>query len=163
MTGKGVQFASLAAEVPMRFANHHTVVLEAAALAIIVGTGGLVLSAQRIFPIRCEVHSPTTQMASQEAPFLAENHTAMTRMMRDMAISPTGDVDADFVAMMVPHHQGAIEMAMAVLRYGHNERIRRLAQEIIVTQRDEIVAMRRAVRPNVLAAAPHNNSAMSMP
>ena len=39
-------------------------------------------------------------------------------MMADMAIKPTGDVDRDFVAMMVPHHQGAIDMAQAVLRYG---------------------------------------------
>ena len=47
--------------------------------------------------------------------------------------------------MMVPHHQGAIDMALAVLRYGHNAQIRRLAQEIIVTQQQEIAAMRLAV------------------
>jgi hypothetical protein len=80
-----------------------------------------------------------------EAAFLAENTAAMTKMMKDMAIKPSGDVDKDFVDMMVPHHQGAIDMAMAVLRYGHNERIRRLAQEIIVTQQQEIAAMRLAV------------------
>jgi uncharacterized protein (DUF305 family) len=47
--------------------------------------------------------------------------------------------------MMVPHHQGAIDMAVAVLRFGRNERIRRLAQEIIITQQQEIAAMRLAV------------------
>ena len=47
--------------------------------------------------------------------------------------------------MMTPHHQGAIEMAQAVLRHGHNEQIGRLAQEIIVTQQQEIAAMRLAV------------------
>ena len=47
-----------------------------------------------------------------------------------------------FVAMMVPHHQGAIEMAQAELRHGHNEPLRRMAQEIIVTQLQEITAMR---------------------
>ena len=62
-----------------------------------------------------------------------------------MAVRPTGDVDADFVAMMVPHHQGAIDMAVAVLRYGRNAQIRRLAQEIIVTQQEEIATMRLAV------------------
>jgi len=62
-----------------------------------------------------------------------------------MAVKPTGDVDADFVAMMVPHHQGAIDMAIAVLRHGRNAQIRRLAQEIIVTQQQEIAAMRLAV------------------
>jgi len=62
-----------------------------------------------------------------------------------MAISPTGDIDRDFVAMMVAHHQGAIDMALVVLRHGHNEQIRRLAQEIIITQQQEIAAMRLAV------------------
>jgi L-ascorbate metabolism protein UlaG (beta-lactamase superfamily) len=80
-----------------------------------------------------------------EAPFLAENNVAMKKMMNDMAVTPTGDVDADFVAMMVPHHQGAIDMAVAVLRHSRNPQIRRLAQEIIVTQQQEIAAMRLAV------------------
>src|ERR1700687_1618955 len=82
---------------------------------------------------------------SDEQPFLSENDSAMNKMMADMTIKPTGDVDRDFVAMMVPHHQGAIDMAQAVLRYGHNEQLRRLAQEIIVTQQQEIAAMRLAV------------------
>jgi len=80
-----------------------------------------------------------------EQPFLSLNEAAMNRMMADMKIKPTGDVDRDFVAMMSPHHQGAIEMAQAVLRNGHNEQIRRLAQEIIVTQQQEIAAMRLAI------------------
>jgi uncharacterized protein (DUF305 family) len=80
-----------------------------------------------------------------EQPFLSENDAAMNRMMADMTIKPTGDVDRDFVAMMVPHHQGAVDMAQAVLRYGRNEQLRRIAQEIIVTQQQEISAMRLAV------------------
>ena len=82
---------------------------------------------------------------SGEKRFLEENHKTMVRMMADMDVKPTGDIDRDFVAMMVPHHQGAIDMATAVLRFGKNEAIRRLAQEIIVTQQEEIVAMRSAV------------------
>jgi hypothetical protein len=69
----------------------------------------------------------------------------MNKMMADMTIKPTGDVDRDFVAMMVPHHQGAIEMARAELKFGHNEQLRRMSQEIIVTQQQEIAAMRLAV------------------
>jgi len=80
-----------------------------------------------------------------EASFLAENDAAMRKMMNDMAVQPSGEVDADFVAMMVPHHQGAIDMALAVLRHGRNPQIRRLAQEIIVTQQQEIAVMRLAV------------------
>ena len=83
--------------------------------------------------------------AGGEAPFLAENDAAMKKMMSDMAVTPTGDVDVDFVAMMVPQDQGAIDMAVAVLRHGRNPQIRRLAQEIIVTQQQEIAAMRLAV------------------
>ncbi|WP_213737718.1 DUF305 domain-containing protein [Bradyrhizobium sp. dw_411] len=81
----------------------------------------------------------------EETPYLTANDTAMNKMMSGMVIQPTGDVDRDFVAMMTPHHQGAIEMAQAVLRDGHNEQIRRLAQEIIVTQQQEIAAMRLAI------------------
>jgi hypothetical protein len=69
----------------------------------------------------------------------------MTKMMADMTIKPSGDVDRDFVEMMVPHHQGAIDMAQAELKYGHNEQLRRLAQEIVVTQQQEIAVMRLAL------------------
>jgi hypothetical protein len=82
---------------------------------------------------------------ADEAAFLAENDAAMTRMMADMTVKPTGDVDADFAAMMIPHHQGAIDMAQAELRYGRNEQLRRIAQEIIVEQQQEIAAMRLAL------------------
>jgi Domain of unknown function (DUF305)/Tripartite tricarboxylate transporter family receptor len=85
---------------------------------------------------------------------LAENGAAMKKMMGDMAVKPTGDVDADFVAMMVPHHQGAIDMALAVLRYGRNPQIRRLAQEIIVTQQQEIATMRLAVGQPLPSSTP---------
>jgi uncharacterized protein (DUF305 family) len=82
---------------------------------------------------------------SDEQPFLSKNDAAMNKMMADMTIKPSGDVDRDFVAMIVPHHQGAIDMAQAELRYGRNERLRRVAREIIVTQQQEIETMRLAV------------------
>jgi Uncharacterized protein conserved in bacteria len=70
----------------------------------------------------------------------------MTRMMTAMHIKPSHNVDKDFVALMVPHHQGAIDMAKAELCYGHNEPLRGLAQGIIVSQQQEIVAMQHAER-----------------
>jgi hypothetical protein len=82
---------------------------------------------------------------SQEQRFLSENDAAINKMMTDMTIKPTGDVDRDFVAMMVPHHQGAVDMAEAELKYGHNEQLRRLAREIVATQQQEITVMRNAV------------------
>jgi uncharacterized protein (DUF305 family) len=53
----------------------------------------------------------------------------------------TGDPDHDFAAMMIPHHQGAVDMAKAELIYGKDPVLRRLAQEIVVTQEQEIVVM----------------------
>jgi uncharacterized protein (DUF305 family) len=54
----------------------------------------------------------------------------------------TGDPDHDFAAMMIPHHQGAVDMAKLELLYGKDPTLRRLAQEIIVTQEQEIEVMR---------------------
>ncbi len=101
---------------------------------------------------------------SGEAAFLAENDAIMARMMRDMTITPSGKVDADFAAMMIPHHQGAIDMALAELRHGRNEQLRRVAQEIIVDQQQEIAAMRLALgrplapsRPSPTATMAHHH------
>ena len=112
-----------------------------ALLGIVVFACG---SSARTIPA-VEAHTATSSVLAAEAPFIAENEAAMKTMMRGMAAMPSGDVDRDFVAMMVPHHQGAIDMAVTVLRYGRNERIKRLAQEIIVTQQQEIAAMRLAI------------------
>ena len=94
-----------------------------------------------------EPHPPAqpSAMSADESAFLRENDAAMTKMMNDMAAKPTGDIDRDFVAMMTPHHQGAIDMAVIELRYGNNEQLRRIAQEIIVDQMQEIAAMKLAI------------------
>ena len=67
---------------------------------------------------------------------------AMDRMTRDMAVPHTGDPDRDFAAMMIPHHQGAIDMAKVQLQFGRDPILRRLAQGIIVEQQQEIDLMR---------------------
>jgi len=89
-----------------------------------------------------------------ETAFLKENDDAMTKMMNGMAIKPSGDIDRDFVAMMNPHHQGAIDMAVIELRYGKNEQLRRIAQEIIVDQMQEIAAMKLAIGEPATETAP---------
>jgi hypothetical protein len=103
--------------------------------------------------------------ASAEAPFLAENEHVMRVMMTAMAVTPSGDVDRDFATMMIPHHQGAIDMARAELRYGQNEPLRRIAQEIIVDQQQEISAMRLALGQPVppSAAVPESSTLSSNP
>lgn len=68
----------------------------------------------------------------------------MQRMMEAMHAAPvTGNADVDFAAMMLPHHQGAIDMARHELQFGTDPAMRRLAQEIIVTQQSEIELMRK--------------------
>ncbi len=90
------------------------------------------------------VAAPSRAGSLQDA-FIAENDAAMNKMMSAMMVEPTADIDHDFAAMMIPHHQGAIEMAQAELRYGSNEQLRRIAQEIIVDQQQEIAAMHLAL------------------
>ena len=90
-----------------------------------------------------------------KAAFMHEMGLAMNRMMAGMDPRPAwaklwplcigGSVDENFVAMMVPHHQGAIDMAIAELKYGNNPQLKRIAQEIIVDQQQEIAAMHLAV------------------
>lgn len=76
--------------------------------------------------------------------FRAKMQRAMATMDSGMSDAPmTGDPDRDFLAMMIPHHQGAIDMAKAVLVHGKDPVARRLAQEIIATQQAEIELMSR--------------------
>ena len=80
---------------------------------------------------------------SATSSFAGEMMQSMSKMDRDMLAAPmTGDPNHDFSAMMIPHHQGAIDMAKAFLLHGQDSPLRRLAQEIIVTQQQEIQVMR---------------------
>jgi hypothetical protein len=88
-------------------------------------------------------HGTTGGGPAASGGFSAEMHAAMGRMSTDMAAAPmTGDPDADFLAMMIPHHEGAIEMARLVLVHGRDPIVRRLAEEILAAQQSEIVSMR---------------------
>ncbi|MFK0335184.1 DUF305 domain-containing protein [Rhizobium sp. NPDC090275] len=115
-------------------------ILDAFAALVIAAGGASAALAADVAPTVLSVATTDT-----EAAYLAENDAAMDKMMADMAVKATGDVDRDFVAMMTPHHQGAIEMALAVLKYGKNEQLKRIAQEIIVDQQQEIAAMKLAL------------------
>jgi uncharacterized protein (DUF305 family) len=67
---------------------------------------------------------------------------ANARMHKDMAIQYSGDTDADFVRSMIPHHQGAIDMAKVELAHGKDPEIRKLAEAVIKAQEAEIADMR---------------------
>jgi uncharacterized protein (DUF305 family) len=84
----------------------------------------------------------TSETAVAGSTFYSEVAEAGGRMHHAMEIATSGDVDRDFMGMMIPHHQGAIDMALLQLKYGRDERLKRLAQSIIVEQGQEIAYMR---------------------
>jgi DUF305 family protein family protein len=112
---------------------------------VIFGAGVLIISTLPLLVLAHDARPQPASAATEESAFLKETDAAMTKMMNGMAAKPSGDVDRDFVAMMTPHHQGAIDMAVIELRYGKNEQLRRIAQEIIVDQTQEIATMKLAI------------------
>ena len=123
---------------------------------------GLLLAALALTvkPIAEHRHETGTTLAGTNAgrvgisdpDFYAEMANVNARMHDGMEIARSGNIDRDFVRMMIPHHQGAIDMARVLLKYGQNERLKRLAQSIIVEQGQEITYMR------TLLDAPSNES-----
>jgi uncharacterized protein (DUF305 family) len=81
-------------------------------------------------------------MSSDAQDFVRQMNAAMKQMMSNMhAPGYTGNPDIDFLVMMIPHHQGAVDMARLALIYGNDPLTRRLAEEIIASQTVEINAM----------------------
>ena len=87
--------------------------------------------------------APTAAFAaSTDETFAQLMDQAMRVMHRGMHNAlQTGDSDRDFVTLMIPHHQGAIDMAKVLLLYGKDEQLKRLAQEIIADQQNEVQLM----------------------
>lgn len=93
---------------------------------------------------------PAPFVASTDKPFSALMNEAMTLMDQGMKNAPmNGDPDHDFAAMMIPHHQGAVDMAKVELLYGKDPALKRLAQEIIVTQEQEIMVLRMRLKQTI--------------
>jgi uncharacterized protein (DUF305 family) len=98
-----------------------------------------------------EAHSP--QVGSQFGRMLS---ATMDKMHNGMsAARQTGDPDRDFLVTMIPHHEGAVEMARLVLIYGRDPLVRQLAEEIIAGQQAEITAMQ--ARLKILDHGPDPN------
>ncbi len=89
------------------------------------------------------VATAPAQRPDPASTFMQAMHDGMAKMTREMeTVAMTGDPDHDFLAMMIPHHAGAVEMARLELIYGRDPLSRRLAEEIIASQQGEIAAMR---------------------
>ena len=80
-------------------------------------------------------------MSGNESPATLAYMEANAKMHADMAVPFTGDADVDFIAGMIPHHQGAVEMAKIVLEHGTDPEVRKLAEGIIAAQETEIAWM----------------------
>ena len=119
-------------------------ILVAAASALMLGGAAL---AQQANP-----HSAhgAHAMPKQSAPGSAQAayEAANARMHKDMAITFSGNADVDFARGMIPHHQGAIDMARTVLEHGKDPELRKLAEEIVAAQEKEIAFLRAWLKKN---------------
>lgn len=111
-------------------------------LALVTATLGIVTAGCVARPPPAHVHA--TMDAAAATPFQRDMNAGMARTMQEMhSKGYSGDADADFLAMMIPHHAGAVDMARLELQHGHDPATRKLAEEIIATQTVEIESMTR--------------------
>ena len=87
-------------------------------------------------------HSKIPPLQAEADPPQEAQQAANDRMHKDMGIAFTGDADKDFLAGMIPHHQGAIDMAKVVLQHGKDAKVKKLARDIIKAQEREIAMMK---------------------
>jgi hypothetical protein len=117
-----------------------------------VGAAALLLLA--VFAGGAAPDARSSDRNRDEEGFREMMNDAVARMHADMHVPFTGNADRDFARMMIPHHQGAIDMAIVELRYGKDARLKRLAQEIIVTQQQEIAVMHLALGDALPSGSP---------
>jgi len=96
---------------------------------------------RRTFILLAMIGISSAAIAAEQTASTKAYDGAMMKMHEGMDISYTGDADADFVASMIPHHQGAVDMAKIELQYGKDPEIRKLAEGVVAAQEKEIAFM----------------------
>lgn len=101
----------------------------------------LLLAAPAAMAAEAMKMKPAAQAGAAAAPSDQAYLAAMDKMMSEMTAKPTGNADRDFVTMMLPHHQGAVDMAKVELQYGNDALLLKLARAIVDSQAKEIALM----------------------
>jgi len=131
--------------------NNKTIIIGAIAIALL-GIGGYTVLA----PLQMSTMDHSA-MAPADGSATPGYQAAMDGMMKGMAVAPTGKPDLDFIQGMIPHHQGAIDMAKVVLQHGKDAEVKTFAENVVKAQEGEIAFM------NAWLAKTDKNALVSVP
>ena len=118
-------------------------ILACALGAMALSAAAFTAQAQTAVPMPAEHMSMNHAADAQASDATRAFQQGGEKMMKDMSRPYSGDADKDFVAHMLPHHEGAVHMAEVQLKYGKDPELRKMARDIIKSQKQEVVFMKK--------------------